>query len=52
MNILFIHQNFPGPFQHLAPALVGRGHQVTAMTLQPSLKNPNNQLHFEAEGLV
>ncbi|WP_372887837.1 glycosyltransferase [Shimia sp.] len=34
MNILFIHQNFPGQFKHLAPALVGRGHQVTALTLR------------------
>ena len=36
MQILFIHQNFPGQFKHLAPALVGQGHQVTAMTLQPN----------------
>lgn len=36
MQILFIHQNFPGQFKHLAPALVSRGHQVTAMTLQPN----------------
>lgn len=34
MNILFIHQNFPGQFKHLAPALVRRGHAVTAMTLR------------------
>jgi glycosyltransferase involved in cell wall biosynthesis len=34
MNILFIHQNFPGQFKHLAPALVLQGHQVTAMTMQ------------------
>ena len=34
MNILFIHQNFPGQFKFLAPALVEQGHQVTAMTMQ------------------
>lgn len=34
MNILFIHQNFPGQFKHLAPALAGRGHSVVAMTMQ------------------
>lgn len=34
MNILFIHQNFPGQFKHLAPALVERGHSVVAMTMQ------------------
>jgi glycosyltransferase involved in cell wall biosynthesis len=34
MHILFIHQNFPGQFKHLAPALAQRGHTVLAMTLQ------------------
>jgi len=34
MNILFIHQNFPGQFKHLAPALVQHGHTVVAMTMQ------------------
>lgn len=34
MHILFIHQNFPGQFRHLAPALVKRGHSVTAMTMR------------------
>ena len=32
MKILFVHQNFPGQFLHLAPALVDRGHQVVALT--------------------
>ena len=31
MNILFIHQNFPGQFKFLAPALVQQGHQVRAL---------------------
>lgn len=34
MNILFLHQNFPGQFKHLAPALAAQGHQVVAMTMQ------------------
>jgi glycosyltransferase involved in cell wall biosynthesis len=34
MNVLFIHQNFPGQFKHLAPALVAQGHRVVAMTMQ------------------
>ena len=34
MKILFIHQNFPGQFQFLAPALVQQGNQVVAMTMQ------------------
>ena len=34
MNILFIHQNFPGQFKFLAPALVKLGHHVTAMSIK------------------
>ena len=34
MQILFIHQNFPGQFKHLAPALVRAGHGCTALTLR------------------
>ena len=32
MKILLVHQNFPGQFLHLAPALVARGHQVLGLT--------------------
>jgi glycosyltransferase involved in cell wall biosynthesis len=31
MRILFVHQNFPGQFKHLAPALAQRGHEVVAL---------------------
>ena len=31
MRILFIHQNFPGQFKHLAPALAAQGHEVIAL---------------------
>lgn len=34
VKILFIHQNFPGQFKHLAPALVAKGHACTALTLR------------------
>jgi glycosyltransferase involved in cell wall biosynthesis len=34
MKILFIHQNFPGQFKFLAPALVKQGHEVHAMIMQ------------------
>ncbi|MHC9236126.1 glycosyltransferase [Pseudooceanicola sp. 502str34] len=34
MKILVIHQNFPGQYKHLAPALVRAGHEVTALTLR------------------
>lgn len=32
MKILLVHQNFPGQFLHLAPALRRRGHDVLALT--------------------
>jgi len=31
MKVVFIHQNFPGQFRHLAAALVAGGHQVLAL---------------------
>lgn len=34
MKILFIHQNFPGQFKFLAPALINQGHEVHAMIMQ------------------
>lgn len=34
MKILFIHQNFPGQFKHLAPALAAMGHDCIALTLK------------------
>ncbi|KAF0676526.1 glycosyltransferase [Profundibacterium mesophilum] len=32
MNVLFLHQNFPGQFAHLAPAMAARGDRVHALT--------------------
>lgn len=37
MKFLFIHQNFPGQFKFLAPALVRAGHEVMALTLREGL---------------
>jgi glycosyltransferase involved in cell wall biosynthesis len=34
MKILLLHQNFPGQFLHLAPALAARGHDVRALTVE------------------
>ena len=34
MRILFVHQNFPGQFRHVAPALAERGHEVAALAMQ------------------
>jgi glycosyltransferase involved in cell wall biosynthesis len=34
MKILFIHQNFPGQYKHLAPLLASRGHDCLALTLR------------------
>lgn len=33
MNVLFIHQNFPGQFRYLAPALAAAGHRVDALAM-------------------
>ncbi|MFN4170765.1 MAG: glycosyltransferase family 4 protein [Pseudorhodobacter sp.] len=32
MKLLFVHQNFPGQFLHLAPAMQARGHDCLALT--------------------
>ncbi len=40
MKFLFIHQNFPGQFKHLAPALAAQKHQVVALTLR--VKEPQD----------
>ena len=38
MRILLIHQNFPGRYKHLGPALVARGDDVYALT--PKVQKP------------
>lgn len=39
MKILFVHQNFPGQFKHLAPALAAQGHEVVAFVLKDQKPN-------------
>lgn len=36
MKILFIHQNFPGQYKHLAPLLASQGHECVSLTLRVS----------------
>jgi len=44
VNILFVHQNFPGQFKHLAPALAALpGYRVVAMHINPSPPMANVQ---------
>ncbi|RJK99213.1 glycosyltransferase [Paracoccus aestuarii] len=49
MKILFIHQNFPGQFPHLAPALAARGHEVLALTDEKNQRaSPVRTLRYKA----
>lgn len=51
MKILFVHQNFPGQFLHLAPALARRGHEVTALTAETNTRrSPVPTLRYRAPG--
>jgi glycosyltransferase involved in cell wall biosynthesis len=34
MRVLFVHQNFPGQYLHLAPALAARGDEVVALSTE------------------
>jgi Glycosyl transferase family 4 group len=34
MRVLFVHQNFPGQYLHLAPALAARGDDVVALSIE------------------
>jgi glycosyltransferase involved in cell wall biosynthesis len=50
LNILFVHQNFPGQFRHLAPALAQAGHAVHALTINRHPVPPGVTLHrYEAK---
>lgn len=38
MKILFVHQNFPGQYLHLAPALQALGHDCRVLTVQSNTR--------------
>ena len=40
MNILFVHQNMPGQFKHLAPTLAAAGHRVVFLTRRKDIAIP------------
>lgn len=40
MKILFIHQNMPGQFKHLGPAMARAGHEVTFLTQRADIDLP------------
>lgn len=46
MNFLFIHQNFPGQFLHLAPALVKKGHEVHAFLMRKGAAEEWSGVHL------
>lgn len=53
MRILFVHQNFPGQFPHLAPALAARGHEVLALTDERNARtSPVRTLRYKAPAAV
>jgi glycosyltransferase involved in cell wall biosynthesis len=45
VRALFLHQNFPGQFKHLAPALSAQGHEVRALAITPRAELPGVAVH-------
>ncbi len=45
MRVLFIHQNFPGQFRHVAAAMAAAGHHVTALAEAQNPPIPGVTLH-------
>jgi glycosyltransferase involved in cell wall biosynthesis len=53
MNLLFVHQNFPGQFKHLAPALVKAGHRVEALGIDgPGLSGISLHRYRPTRGFI
>lgn len=40
MRILFVHQNMPAQYKHLAPAMARAGHEVVFLTQRSDLDMP------------
>lgn len=54
MKILFVHQNYPAQFLHLAPELIKRGHEVLAMTDSANKRSivvPHVKYNFKASSV-
>ncbi len=53
-QILFVHQNFPGQFKNLAPALIKEGYDVHAIGYAPNVKevNPFNGLSLHSYNIA
>ena len=48
MKVLFVHQNCPGQFKHLAPALAGEGHEVVFIGQKDKFTPPGvKRLEYE-----
>ncbi|MEI6799837.1 MAG: glycosyl transferase family 1, partial [Pseudomonadota bacterium] len=43
MKILFVHQNFPGQFLHLAPELARLGHECLTLTDSANARQTTTQ---------
>ena len=48
---LFIHQNFPGQYKHLAPALAAQGHEVVGLGMN-RLREPVPGVRYFTHGLT
>ncbi|MCP9809129.1 glycosyltransferase [Cyanobium sp. HWJ4-Hawea] len=44
MRLLCVHQNFPGQFRDLAPALVERGHELKAISSSERISHPDIEI--------
>jgi glycosyltransferase involved in cell wall biosynthesis len=51
MRVVFIHQNFPGQYQHLALQLAKRGHSVAALSTRVGIDYPGVRItNYVASG--
>ena len=51
-RFLFIHQNFPGQFRHLAPALAAAGHEVVALGMRSTVEQLPGVRYFAHQARV